>query len=99
MRTRTTLYLIGSFCLFLYMGHVPLMGMILGIQASCHLAGTWIRAPGQVCESCLLQYLMVRELYALADRAHRHKQRDLGDKRKAPQWYFFFVATFWMYFR
>ena len=48
-----------------------------------------------------VQYLMVKELYTLSDRAQRsrHNHRVVGDKRKAPRWYFFFVATFWMYFR
>lgn len=46
-----------------------------------------------------VQYLMVKELYALADKAHRARSRNLKDKQKAPKWYFFVVATFWMYLR
>ena len=47
----------------------------------------------------VLQYLMVRELYALADKAQSNKEKYQGKRRKAPQWYFFWVAAFWMYFR
>lgn len=74
IRARTTFILIGSFCFFIWMGHVPLMAMILGIQ-----------------------YLMVKELYTLAEKAHR--RQNLSEKRKPPKWLFFFVATFWQYFR
>lgn len=76
VRARWTFILIGSFCFFIWMGHVPLMAMILGIQ-----------------------YLMVRELYALTEKAHRLRQKELNEKRKPPKWFFFFVATFWQYFR
>lgn len=76
VRARWTFILIGSFCFFVWMGHVPLMAMILGIQ-----------------------YLMVKELYALAEKAHRLRQKELTEKRKPPKWFFFFVATFWQYFR
>ena len=47
----------------------------------------------------VLQYLMVKELYNLTEKAHRLRQKELSEKRKPPKWFFFFVATFWQYFR
>lgn len=50
-----------------------------------------------------LQFLMVRELYTLSDKAHRSRHQrnggEVDDKRRAPRWFFFGVATFWMYSR
>ena len=155
IRARTTFILIGSFCFFIWMGHVPLMAMILGIQVAAS-SSPWSCMPGRqevivsvlsssfccafmstmivfVCynahtftiklscyglqsesrgvkqfrqirylsinnnRDCCAQYLMVKELYKLAETAH--KRQNLSDKRKPPKWLFFCVATFWQYFR
>lgn len=49
VRFRWTVILIATFCFFIYMGHVPLMAMILGIQVPSipasvveHAACAWL---------------------------------------------------------
>ena len=46
----------------------------------------------------LLQWLMVRELFKLAEHAQRQQPKPPGTGRAA-QWYFFGVAAFWVYLR
>lgn len=41
---------------------------------------------------------MVRELFALAEKAQKQQTKPPGHGKKQ-QWYFFFVSTFWVYFR
>lgn len=53
-------------------------------------------APAPVCAPLLLQFLMVKELFMLARVAQQ--DRKLPGFR-AQQWYFFFVATFYLYLR
>ncbi|KDD76632.1 phosphatidate cytidylyltransferase [Helicosporidium sp. ATCC 50920] len=72
-RTVSTVILIGVFLGVIAAGHVPLMFMILGIQA-----------------------MMVRELFALA-RVSQQENKLPGFR--AQQWYFFGVATLWVYIR
>eukprot|EP00879_Flechtneria_rotunda_P011161 GHRR01011659.1.p1 GENE.GHRR01011659.1~~GHRR01011659.1.p1 ORF type:complete len:439 (+),score=91.96 GHRR01011659.1:139-1455(+) len=73
IRTVSTLAMIAGFLLMIYIGHVPLVFLVLS-----------------------LQFLMVKELFMLARVAQK-------DKRipgfRAQQWYFFFVATFYLYLR
>lgn len=75
LRTRTvsTVTMIAGFLVIIYMGHVPLVFLVL-----------------------TLQFLMVKELFMLARVAQQ--DRKLPGFR-AQQWYFFFVATFYLYFR
>ncbi|KAL4435606.1 hypothetical protein ABPG77_002569 [Micractinium sp. CCAP 211/92] len=73
IRFVSSIVLIASFLAIIWAGHVPLMFMILGIQA-----------------------MMVKELFKLA--RHAQAERKLPGFR-AQQWYFFFVAAFWMYIR
>lgn len=73
LRTISSLVLIASFFTIIWAGHVPLMFMVLGIQA-----------------------MMVKELFTLA--RHAQNERKLPGFR-AQQWYFFCVATFWVYVR
>jgi hypothetical protein len=41
---------------------------------------------------------MVRELFALAEKAQKQQPKPPGHGKKQ-QWYFFIVSTFWVYFR
>lgn len=54
------------------------------------------RLPNPAAHAALRQVMMVRELFALARVAQQ--ERKLPGFR-AQQWYFFFVAAFWMYIR
>lgn len=47
---------------------------------------------------CEGQTLMVRELFALAEKAQKQQTKPPGHGKKQ-QWYFFFVSTYWVYFR
>eukprot|EP00873_Tetraselmis_striata_P027432 jgi/Tetstr1/447696/TSEL_035053.t1 len=73
VRTVSTVFLIAVFMLFVYMGHVFLVGLIFAIQ-----------------------FTMVGELFKMARIAHN--EITLRGFR-AQQWYFFSVATFYMYGR
>ena len=48
--------------------------------------------------TCAVQWLMVRELFKLAEHAQRQQPKPPGTGRAA-QWYFFGVAAFWVYLR
>lgn len=72
-RTVSTVTMIAGFLAIIYMGHVPLVLLVL-----------------------TLQFLMVKELFMLARVAQQ--DRKLPGFR-AQQWYFFFVATFYLYLR
>ena len=69
VRAQTTLVLIGSFCLFIWMGHVPLMAMILGIQVGLFPldSGTHSLEPGTL--ACLIS--KVSCLHSFPHRIHR----------------------------
>ncbi|GBF97085.1 phosphatidate cytidylyltransferase [Raphidocelis subcapitata] len=75
LRTRTlsTVAMIASFALIVYLGHVPLMLLVL-----------------------TLQFLMVKEIFLLARVAQKEKYIP---GFRAQQWYFFGVATFYLYVR
>eukprot|EP00884_Botryococcus_braunii_P016262 jgi/Botrbrau1/3319/Bobra.0048s0015.1 len=45
-----------------------------------------------------IQTTMVRELFALAEKAQKQQPKPPGHGKKQ-QWYFFVVSTFWVYFR
>lgn len=84
------------------------ISLILGISRGL-VHTKWQGAPKQDVP-CDMQFAMVRELFRLAQKAQqeyaiiaeqRHGRRGLRKAKLgySQQWYFFAVATFWMYLR
>lgn len=110
VRAVSTVIIIASFSVIIYLGHVPLMLMILAIQVSIYIINS-AESPGSLLPffmpngkglnlswSCCVQGAMVRELFKLAERSQQQQTKPAGQGR-LQQWYFFMVAAFWMYFR
>lgn len=104
VRTASTIALIGMMILFIYLGHIFLVSLIFSIQVSftapriaCVLRehSKCRQFPDDLPSACH-QFLMVGELFKMARVAQ--ESRALPGFR-AQQWYFFFVATFYMYGR
>jgi hypothetical protein len=106
--------LIGTFIFIIWAGHVPLMFMILGIQARLNLAappdrrttvGTALPPVQQPTSPAdLYPPLPSRALQTLMVKELFGLARVLQRERKLPgfraqQWYFYILAVFWLYVR
>lgn len=83
IRTKSTLSMVGSFILVIYLGHVPLMFMIFAIQATM----------------CRELFKLARSDQQQRQPQQRSRRKRPVTSTHFQQWYFFLTAAFWMYLR